>query len=411
MLLLIALSNTAFHLWNAERGADGWHPVDGSAADSAVQFAMIVGLDMRINPLFAFLFGYGMMWIYQRQMAAGTDEKTAVRLLRRRGLWLMVIGFAHAALLMAGDIVGYYGLLSLLMCWLFLRRPDRVLVRWCWIGLGLLLAWLALFALPALLNGFDSEAGTAEPAHEAYGTHQGDWFAAAGTRVLTHLLVAYAGPPAALLSGAFVVFVLGMLAARHRVLEEPWRHLRLLRTTAVLGLAIGWLGALPVALAHLGVWDVPNAALNDEGALVALRDITGSAGGLGYVAVLTLLTHLLVRRGAHRSRAVVAVSAVGKRSLSCYLAHSLLMAPLLAAWGLGLGAHLGSATMLLVGAGIWLLTVVGAYALELRGRRGPVEALLRALMYGRGVARTPRAATASCAEAGTPGGDRVHTDK
>jgi uncharacterized membrane protein YeiB len=34
---------------------------------------------------------------------------------------------------------------------------------------------------------------------------------------------------------------------------------------------------------------------------------------------------------------MVAVAAVGKRSLFCYLAHSLLFAPLLAAWGLGMG--------------------------------------------------------------------------
>ena len=61
MLLLIVLSNTAFHLWAARRGPSGWHPVDGSWIDHAVQFTMITVLDMRIYPLFAFLFGYGMM--------------------------------------------------------------------------------------------------------------------------------------------------------------------------------------------------------------------------------------------------------------------------------------------------------------------------------------------------------------
>jgi uncharacterized protein len=76
------------------------------------------------------------------------------------------------------------------------------------------------------------------------------------------------------------------------------------------------------------------------------------------------------------------VSAVGKRSLSCYLAHSLLFAPVLAAWGLGLGEHLSSWTMALFAVGVWLLTVAGAYALERAGRRGPAEAVLRRLMYG-----------------------------
>ncbi|CAM5244040.1 hypothetical protein SVIOM74S_02629 [Streptomyces violarus] len=67
---------------------------------------------------------------------------------------------------------------------------------------------------------------------------------------------------------------------------------------------------------------------------------------------------------------------------SCYLAHSLLFAPVLAAWGLGLGAHLGSTTMALFAFAVWLVTVAGAYALERAGRRGPAEAVLRRLMYG-----------------------------
>ncbi len=41
MLLMIVLSNTGFYLWAAEHGPSGWHPVDGSALDAAVQFAMI----------------------------------------------------------------------------------------------------------------------------------------------------------------------------------------------------------------------------------------------------------------------------------------------------------------------------------------------------------------------------------
>lgn len=74
---------------------------------------------------------------------------------------------------------------------------------------------------------------------------------------------------------------------------------------------------------------------------------------------------------------------MGKRSLSCDLAHSLMFASLLAAWGLGLGEHLTSATMVLFAVGVWLVTVAGAYALERAGRQGPVETVLRRLVYRR----------------------------
>jgi len=100
------------------------------------------------------------------------------------------------------------------------------------------------------------------------------------------------------------------------------------------GLAIGWLGGLPAALAHIGVLEVPPAAVSEQGALRLIAEGTGLAGGLGYVALFGLIAYR-IPAWARRHPAVVAVAAVGKRSLSCYLAHSLLVAPLLAAWGLG----------------------------------------------------------------------------
>jgi len=59
----------------------------------------------------------------------------------------------------------------------------------------------------------------------------------------------------------------------------------------------------------------------------------------------------------------------------------LIFVPVLAAWGFGLGAHLTSATAMLVGIGVWLLTVVVAYRLDVAGVRGPAEVLLRRLTY------------------------------
>ncbi len=141
---------------------------------------------------------------------------------------------------------------------------------------------------------------------------------------------------------------------------------------------------MPAALAHIGVLHVPDDMQSESGALTVLRDITGNAAGLGYVAAVALFAHWWTTRRPRRgATAVAAVTSVGKRSLSCYLAHSLLFAPVLAAWGLGLGKHLGSATMALFAFAVWLVTVAGAYALERAGRRGPAETVLRRLMYGR----------------------------
>ncbi|MGW6268156.1 DUF418 domain-containing protein [Streptomyces sp. NPDC055060] len=436
MLLFIVLSNTAFHLTAARHGPSGWQPVDGGWADHAVQFTMITVLDLRIYPLFAFLFGYGMMQLFLRQTAAGTSEKDAVRLLRRRSLCLVAIGLLHSSLLMAGDIVGFYGLISLVLGWAFLRRGDRAL-KW-WIGIAAA-QFVLLAAQPVVEAALAGELGGlgdagAEPGAEAYAAGEGDWLTAAGTRLTSGLFVTFAAAPLSLVGGAYVIFLLGFWAARRRVLEEPGRHLPLLRRTAVIGVAVGWLGALPAALAHVGALTVPDDAQSESGALTVLRDVTGNAAGLGYVAVVALFVHWWtgrdarrdvrggvrrdgrrdvrggVRRDARRDArpdtrrgaktvtafaavaavtAVSAVAAVGKRSLSCYLAHSLLFAPVLAAWGLGLGEHLTSATMALFAVGVWLVTVAGAYAMERAGRRGPVEAALRQIMYRSHPSRPP----------------------
>ncbi len=385
MLLGIVLSNTAFHLWAARRGPSGWQPVDGSWLDHAVQFTMIMALDLRIYPLFAFLFGYGMMQLYLRQTAAGTDGRDAARILRRRSLWLIVIGLTHAALLMSGDIIGFYGVLSLILGLAFLRRGERALTWWIRIGVALLLLVSAGPVVSALLRGELGALGDAgaEPGFKAYAPDEENWLTAAGIRLRTGLFVTFAAAPLTLVGGGYVLFLLGFRAARRRVLEEPGRHRTLLRLTAVLGIAIGWLGALPAALAHTGVLRVPDDMQSESGALTVLRDVTGNAAGLGYMAAVALFAQWWTTRRPRRgATAVAAVTAVGKRSLSCYLAHSLLFAPVLAAWGLGLGAHLGSATMALFALAVWLVTVAGAYALERAGRRGPAEVLLRRLMYG-----------------------------
>ena len=389
MLLLIVMSNTGFHLWAAEHGASGWHPVDGSFADRVTQFLMITMVDLRIYPLFAFLFGYGMMQLFARQTAAGTPPRAAVALLRRRSLWLVALGCLHAALFLAGDILSFYGVVSLVLGWLFVRRSNRTLLVFSAISVSLLL----LQAAPAVWAVATGDLGTlGEPATEAstvvYASGEQDVIAAAGRRLQTWLFLVGAGA----VSWPFTPHILlGFWAARRRVLEEPHHHRRLLWWTAVVGLAIGWLGGLPAALAHVGVLDVPPAAVSETGALALIHDTTGLGGGLGYVAVFGLVASRMSDR-VRRSRATVAVTAVGKRSLSCYLAHSAIFAPILAAWGLGLGARLGSATMALFAVGVWLVTVLGAYALERTGRRGPAEVVLRRLVYG--AARRRRVDTA-----------------
>jgi uncharacterized membrane protein YeiB len=176
-----------------------------------------------------------------------------------------------------------------------------------------------------------------------------------------------------------IALLLSFWAARRQVLEQPAQHLVLLRRTAVVGITVGWLGGAPHALSHLGILPVPDHV---GWVFFLTQSSTGLLAGLGYVAAFALLAQRIADRGAARGRAVEVVTAVGRRSLSCYLAQSVLTAPILSAWGLGLGAALSSATAALFAVAVWLLTAVLAYAAERRGIRGPAEVLLRRLVYG-----------------------------
>ncbi|MBB2910097.1 putative membrane protein YeiB [Streptosporangium becharense] len=391
MLLLIALANTPWYLWGRELRASTIHPPGGSAADRIVQIVGIVAVDFRVYPMFAFLFGYGMVQMISRQRAGGHPETAALALLRRRNLWLLLFGFAHAALLWQGDILGAYGLTGLLLGRLFLRRGDRVLLTWAAIGTGVLVLTALLGVAGACL------AATAESPPRVAGYLPLGTASVAESDPITAALERLTFWPVVVVGQGLVGLalpvsvVLGFWAARHRIMERPGEHLPLLRRVAVAGVAIGWLGGLPHAAAVMGVLDVPEESMFVFG---MSQTVTGLPAGLGYVAVFGLVGHRLGRRrrpgrvaattvSGMASGMASAMTAVGRRSLSAYLAQSVLCAPVLAAWGLGLGARLHSASMAGYAAGVWTITVVAAVLLERRRHRGPAETLLRRLTYRR----------------------------
>lgn len=378
MLLFIALANTVWYLWAAPSTGTTMHPEPEGALDGVAQFFTVMAVDMRSYPMFAFLFGYGMVQLARRQEAAGASARSVNALLRRRNLWLLVFGFFHALLLWMGDILGAYGLAGLVLGWLFFRRKDVTLLVWGGVLTGLMavLAAFSLLALPFVSDSDTGAPGGFDLSQAAANIGDPSIVSAALLRVMTWPLVTVGQG----LLGLAVptAILLGFWAARRGFLEEPGRHLKALRWTAAVGITVGWLGGLPMALAQTGIWDLNSA----QGQMLTMPHmLTGVFCGVGYVALIALIAHRLQERGRTRGPVVTALSATGKRSLSAYLAQSVLCAPILAAWGLGLAEYMTSWTMFVYAIAVWLVTVAGAYALERSGRRGPAEVLLRRLAY------------------------------
>ncbi|RZT85260.1 putative membrane protein YeiB [Pseudonocardia sediminis] len=349
MLLLIALANVHRYVF-------GIVPGQLSMPDRVVVWVETLFVDGRAYPLFGLLFGYGVV-----QLARRRDGDAAVALVRRRGVAMVAIGLAHGVLLWSGEIVGAYGLLAVVLAGLVVRGPATSLAVVA-VG-GLVLAGALTAGVPPVPGsppGSFLSIMMTDPV-AALVARAGEWVLAG----LLGQLVAVAGAVA-----------VGGLAARARLLDEPGRHRALLVRVAVVGGAGAVAGGLPQALLLTGTW---NAAPELASLSGSVNTVAGYAGAAGYAALFGLLA---VRTAGRRSRAVDALRAAGQRSLSCYLAQSVVFAALFPAWALGLGATTPLWGAALVGIGTWLITVLLAVASARTGRRGPAEALLRRLTYG-----------------------------
>ncbi|MEU8223203.1 DUF418 domain-containing protein [Kribbella sp. NPDC048915] len=365
MLLLIGLANSANFAFAGQPGVES----SPHGFERVLNFLKLTFVDARAYPVFAVMFGYGLVQLARRQRAAGATTSAVRRILLKRNAWLIAFGGVHASLLYFGDFLGAYGVVGI-VCTLFLvNRGDKfhriALVIWAAMAVEVLVvAGLAVLAVgnssgpvQALTNSPNPSlaatsyvAGLADRLHE-YPTH------------LSSVL-------------PFIVIVwLGIWAARKQLLENPATHRALLTRVAAGCLGITVAGGLPLAFVGAGWLHVDESAI---GALNLLSHTSGMFGGPGYVALFGLLVARIQNR---RSLPITAISALGQRSLSGYLFQSVAWMALLAPFTLDLRFGSTAYTAALVAIGVWIASVVGAYAMSRRSYRGPAETLLRRLVY------------------------------
>jgi uncharacterized protein len=313
-----------------------------------VNLLMSLFVNSRAYPVFAVMFGYGLV-----QMSRRYPRKV----LLRRNVALIGFGFVHATLLYFGDFLAAYGIVGVICTLLLLRRSDR-LVLWLW-GLQTVEA-VVLFVVMLV---------QAKPG-EAVLTNKPDPSLAAGSygESLIDRLHEWPAHTATVLP--FIVIVwLGIWAARRRLLEEPASHRTLLKSAAVTGFAISIAGGTPYALVSAGWLHVDAGSVQ---LMSLLHDVTGEYGGVGYVALFGLL--------ALRVRPTNPVIALGQRSLSGYLFQSLAWLALFSPWA---ALALGGSTWwaLFAAVGVWLAECYAAQRMRAAAYRGPAERVLRKLAY------------------------------
>ncbi|WP_205547798.1 DUF418 domain-containing protein [Leucobacter sp. wl10] len=365
MLALIALANVMIYLYGRPYGLRQ-HIVERDVLDRVTTFLMVTFVDGRAYPLFAALFGYGIVRIADRLRSEGASERTVSAALRRRSVILIGFGFVHALVAFSGDVLGWYGLIGVVLA-ARTRMSDRALLTMAagWLVVASALQGL-VYANPEVTDqrGFLWSYAIDDPAE------------AAAWRLVEWLMT-----PFGLLSVVSAVLV-GMWAGRHRILERPSAYRRLLRVTATTGILAGIVGGVGMAAATVGIWTPPFPAI----ALLSWAHIlTGVLAGFGTLALIAILVPAREPGPVMR-----ALQATGRRSLSAYLAQTVVFAMLLPAHTLGWGATLGTAGAAALALCTWLTTVAVSAGLERRGLPGPAERLMRRLRRINGSAGVTR---------------------
>ncbi len=364
MLLLIGLANSANFAFAGQPGVES----SPHGLERVLNFVKLTFVDARAYPVFAVMFGYGLVQLARRQRSSGATPGAVRRILLKRNGWLIAFGLVHATLLYFGDFLGAYGIVGIICTLFLLNRGDkfhRIIVGIWAVELVYVLATAAQ-AVIAVLN-------SSGPAHALTNDPNPSLGASSYGASLIDRLHEYPLHTASVVGFIMVVW-LGIWAARKQILENPGAHRKLLSWVAVVCLGVTVLGGLPLALVGAGWLHVDEAAVDS---VSNLSHVSGMFGGPGYVA----LFGLLVSRITTRSLPVRAISALGQRSLSGYLFQSVSWMVLLAPFTLDLRFGSTAYTAALIAIGVWVMSVAGAYAMSKRSYRGPAETLLRRLVY------------------------------
>ncbi|QQK75245.1 DUF418 domain-containing protein [Salicibibacter cibarius] len=358
MLLMIALAHAPLWLDITETNLLG-RPEDGGPLSEGINFVSALFVDNRAVPMFAALFGYGMAMMVRRQLSAGTLETESRRLLWRRSLFLLLFGFIHLVFIGGIDILAFYGFAGLLIGWVLFCR-DSILLKTI-----LLVLLFSLILIPVVWIGV------------AYGygmnidrTNPDSYLEAMLVnlirfpfRIIAHLFM----------HPILLPILVGIWAARKNLLNGT-SHRQLLIRIAIIGISFSVMGALPLAMIGIQWWE-PRPIM--VGLATALQMLSGLAGGFGYLAVFGLIGPIASRTG-HFTRSLVAL---GKRSLTFYVFNETMLVIIMSPVAFGMGRVLNSPGAFVVAVIVWIISLILAAVLERKGIRGPVDALLRRLIY------------------------------
>ncbi|WJY67540.1 DUF418 domain-containing protein [Corynebacterium auris] len=351
-----------------------------SALDQVLAVLSAMFVHVRGLPMFSTLLGFGIGLIAASLYRKNYPAKAARSVLLRRYLWLAAFGVIHLVALFYGDIMTTYGIAGAIVALMLTLSTNALrIIAYALIALSVVMftasaGLLAVMDLGIVLDEIIMPTTEIDSLPEYLQEN-----------AAFSLLVLTSQPVSAFMLGGLVL--IGFIWAREGYLVDVDKHRRVLVNWVIVAAAVVILVGLPLGLSAIGVID-PGYEL----AFSTLNYGWGLLTGPGILAALALVVNP-VQKEMHRRYAesgdasapawAYPFVALGKRSMSGYLAQSFLFIGLTMPFALGWGAESSIAGKTAVGALIWLITLLLACALEAAGWQGPFEKVHRRLAYGR----------------------------
>lgn len=336
------------------------------AADKAIYMGIDVFVQGSFYPLFSFLFGYGLVLMYESMVSKGLSFYPIVF---RRLFMLLAIGIVHALFIWHGDILINYALLGIVFL-LFLKFSGRGLLLsglLIWFLPNLLLSLLfivaALFAPGDEISVYDPY--LAEQSVEVY--QQGSYVEILKQRVEDWYAVNNPLNSVFMLFSIFPFFLMGGGFAKLKWLERVRELKRPLLISFILLLIIGLLLKFtPYIIGDNIAWEYIQDSFG--GPLVAIAYVFGMA---------------LWAERSPTNKFLMALAPVGKTSMSNYLLQSILLTLIFYSYGLGLYGQISVLTGTIFVILIFGLQIFLSYYWLKNHPYGPIEWLWRSVTYNK----------------------------
>ncbi|MEB6550922.1 DUF418 domain-containing protein [Heyndrickxia sporothermodurans] len=319
-------------------------------------------------PIFAMLFGYGLVLIRNRTIEKGGEfKKIAVK----RLFILLIIGIIHAFLIWSGDVLINYAIFGFILIFLLKLSGKSLMI----IGLSLFVIPNLFFSLYLMIITLVSSQDMSMYTDIMNLTKSMDIYSSSNywnitvQRFKDWMLVNGSSNIIFILFSVIPLMMIGAGAAKLKWLQSAQSERKKWLFILIISLPLGlFLKSLPMFV--------------DSN--LAFKYIEQSLGGtilsFAYVAIIALFMSY-----KWTGRLLKPFAAAGRMSLTIYITQSIVGTFIFYGYGLGLYIKLTLGTSMLLAIGIFIIQVVLAEIWFMKFKYGPLEKIWRYFTYGKSV--------------------------